>query len=382
MIEIDPSDRVTRPESSRKSTGVWFLALAAAVVGALAALVLAGVIQNPFVEPPPTDRFADLYKTYAMPPLDPAAERRGEITRPLLILQKERCDTTAILSLGNALKAAGYNREASQVFYGFAMACNKQNGLLYQAADILYGLSDFEGAKKITDMLVAEWPENNLFHYLSGLVAAGQGRYGTAVIEIENTIELAPSRPALLEDVFLNLAKAFAHLNAPCKSAAAVQQWIALDPATRDNVAAKKILTDYLSQGNCAATYADGSDSFPVGPRNMTLARVTINNVSGQFVIDTGANLVTLSADFARRTGIKSDIEGFIQTANGGSHARLGAASLVRAGRVSAADVPVVLLSDDAAGLPSHLDGLLGMSFLSRFNVEIARGTITLSPHR
>lgn len=382
MIEIDPTDRVMPNGSARQPSSVPLLVLGAALVAAAVTLVFSGIVRNPFGEAEPPDRYADVYRALNMPPLSRAAEGRGDVSRALQTLQRERCDPTAILSLGNTLKTAGYNREASQALYGFAMECNHQNGLLYQAADILYGLSDFQGASKISDMLLAEWPENGQFHYLAGQIAAGQDHYGTAVIEFETVIELAPNRPALVEDVFLNLAKAFAHLSAPCKSAAAVQQWVALDPSTRDTPPAKKIITDYLGQGNCSTDYAGGTDSFPVGPRNATLARVTINNVTGQFVIDTGANLVTLSADFARRTGIKSDIDGFIQTANGGRHARLGTASLVRAGHVSATDVPVVLLPEDAAGLGPHLDGLLGMSFLSRFNVEISSSMITLSPRR
>ena len=63
-------------------------------------------------------------------------------------------------------------------------------------------------------------------------------------------------------------------------------------------------------------------------------------------------------------------------TANGSAKARLSKADKVTLGKLEAANVPVAVQKTDDKSYGNGVDGLLGMSFLSRFEVQMAAGAI------
>ena len=63
-------------------------------------------------------------------------------------------------------------------------------------------------------------------------------------------------------------------------------------------------------------------------------------------------------------------------TANGAAKAKLSKADKVVLGKLEATNVPVAIQKTDAKNYGSGVDGLLGMSFLSRFEVQMASGYI------
>ena len=65
-------------------------------------------------------------------------------------------------------------------------------------------------------------------------------------------------------------------------------------------------------------------------------------------------------------------------TANGMAKARLSKADKVQLGKLEASNVPVVVQNVDEKSFGAGVDGLLGMSFLSRFEVQMAGGSIEI----
>jgi len=63
-------------------------------------------------------------------------------------------------------------------------------------------------------------------------------------------------------------------------------------------------------------------------------------------------------------------------TANGSAKARLSKADKVTLDKLEAANVPVAVQKTDDKSYGNGVDGLLGMSFLSRFEVQMAAGAI------
>lgn len=59
-------------------------------------------------------------------------------------------------------------------------------------------------------------------------------------------------------------------------------------------------------------------------------------------------------------------------TANGPTKARLSKADKVALGKLQAVNVPVAVQSNDEKIYGAGIDGLLGMSFLSRFDVQMS----------
>ena len=65
-----------------------------------------------------------------------------------------------------------------------------------------------------------------------------------------------------------------------------------------------------------------------------------------------------------------------LSTANGLAKAKLSKADKVALGRLTATNVPVAVQDLDGKSYGPGVDGLLGMSFLSRFDVQMAKGSI------
>lgn len=104
-------------------------------------------------------------------------------------------------------------------------------------------------------------------------------------------------------------------------------------------------------------------------------ADALVNGVSLRFLIDTGASDIVLSAEDARRAGLDPSgltYSGLAETANGTvstAPVRLDSLAL---GPWEDRDVPASVNGGDLAG------SLLGMSYLSRFDMAISGNTLNL----
>lgn len=104
----------------------------------------------------------------------------------------------------------------------------------------------------------------------------------------------------------------------------------------------------------------------------------------GAFLLDTGATFISLSKAVAQRLGVRSAGNGTVHlvTAGGVIEAPLAVLEEVNVGGAIARYVPAVI--HDIPGLPSSVAGLLGMSFLERFrvNLDITSGFLILESGR
>jgi aspartyl protease family protein len=101
-------------------------------------------------------------------------------------------------------------------------------------------------------------------------------------------------------------------------------------------------------------------------------AEAFINGVKTNVMVDTGATDVAISQRLADRLGISSTDAVRTQTANGATVAYMTRLASVKLGAIEAQNV--------AAIITPNLDGdmLLGMSFLSRMDVRLYKGTMTI----
>lgn len=111
--------------------------------------------------------------------------------------------------------------------------------------------------------------------------------------------------------------------------------------------------------------------------RGHFVTRAQLNRVSADVMVDTGASVVALSAEVARRIGVDprpSDFSSVVSTANGKVKAARVMLDEVRIGDVVVERVEGLVLP------PGALDGvLLGMSFLKRLSkVEMESGRLVL----
>lgn len=101
-------------------------------------------------------------------------------------------------------------------------------------------------------------------------------------------------------------------------------------------------------------------------------AEALINGVKVNVLVDTGATGVAISQRVADQLGLQSRSAIRTATANGDSIAYMTRLDSVKLGGVEAHDVAAII----APGLDG--DVLLGMSFLSRMDVRLYQGTMTI----
>ncbi len=108
-------------------------------------------------------------------------------------------------------------------------------------------------------------------------------------------------------------------------------------------------------------------------------ARINGESV-GSFVLDTGATFTSISSSLAQQLGIRPQGAGTVRllTASGIIQAPIVILDEVEIGGAVARIVPAVI--HDLPGMPQTTIGLLGMSFLERFrvNLDISSGTLLL----
>jgi aspartyl protease family protein len=101
----------------------------------------------------------------------------------------------------------------------------------------------------------------------------------------------------------------------------------------------------------------------------------TVNGLSLRFLVDTGASVIALSVDDAKRAGVNylAGSRGQVQTANGIATVYLVKLDAVKVGEILLNNVDAAVI--DGNKLPI---ALLGMSFLNRMEMKRAGDTLTL----
>jgi aspartyl protease family protein len=299
---------------------------------------------------------------------------------PLEQLAREKCDQDAILSLARGLEQTGYRREAAVAQVNFSSQCSGYAPALRGAINILLKLSDFTTAENIASNLIKLEPFGDNGYFLRALARDGNKSFKGAIDDYVTAIELFGNKDRISSVSYYNMARDYAKLEQFCDAMLPIERWIGLDPSRHDTSQTRAMLAEYATKGGCAAATSGGIEIFPVArPGGVVEVPVIVNNVSGTFILDTGASFVVLKDSFARKAGVELDenTSVHILTANGVVDGRRGRASMVQLRSLKAASVPVVVEADSAGAY--RADGLLGLSFLSRFDLTIDGHTIRIA---
>ncbi len=342
----------------------------------VAALMLAasfGVTRAGYLDENPDEVFEGVYERIGALPVQ--AARDPYVWLRLQELKREPCDQKSIGDLALALDKLGYRRQAADGLYKFVMSCGAPLTALNRSINIYLKLTDYPKAVEVADEFVRRAPSDHNAHYLRGVALEGAGDHKRALADFSDTVELfGADKKGISSRVFLQMAKAYAALKQFCEATAPINLWVALDPATRDTSQTRKIIADYEQQGSCVSSTEPQKVSFPLpAKKDVVTVKAEINGVRGLFILDTGATYVAVKSAFANRAKIPdaeaSEIT--LNTANGQTKATLSRADKIALGKLEATNVPVAVQTDDKV-YGAGIDGLLGMSFLSRFEVQMA----------
>ena len=350
----------------------------------IATLIYATIASGQYLELDPNVEFKEVYARLGIDIPD-AATRHPSVWLRLEELKREPCDQKSIQSLADQLEKNGHRRIAAIILFKFVKSCGAPTIALHKSIDILLKLSAYEIAVEVADYFVAIAPNDSNARYLRGLAMVGLGVNAYAVTDFANAIELYElDRKSIASKVFFKMAEAYAADKRYCEAITPIETWIRIDPTSRDNSRARKIINEYDMKGQCRTSDKFVSERFPRRGNSQTiLVSVEINGVKGRFILDTGASYVVLSSGFSKRSNVKmadrSEIR--LQTANGEVVGNLTKVDQVKLGKIESKMVPtVILMREDALG--SNIDGLLGMSFLSKFDMKFDNSSVLIETRK
>jgi clan AA aspartic protease (TIGR02281 family) len=188
------------------------------------------------------------------------------------------------------------------------------------------------------------------------------GHYRWALEKFIEATDRAPRDPQR----WWYVAESYRMLGDAPASAHVYRQILQLAPASSFAVGARRALEALGEPGTSTV-------QVPIQRRGgSALVPARINGESvGVFILDTGASYTSVSTTVANRLGIATSGSSTVRlaTASGVIQAPLTVLDEIDVGGAVARHVPVVV--HDLPGMPSNVAGLLGMSFLERFRVNL-----------
>lgn len=296
-------------------------------------------------------------------------------------LGREPCDRQAIANLGRELRKSGFRREGANALVKFSDNCRGDAQSLRFAINMYLDLSDYKETVRVAGELIKLEPLRDNGYFLRAVGHERVGDHQRAIDDYTTALELFANKATISSIGYEGLARSYDKLGRYCDAALALEGWIAANPARNETARARGMISTYENKGSCAVdTKMD--DTFPVQRRgNIVLINATINGLKGRFILDTGATFVSIKRSFAEKAKIDIEEGSVVQlsTANGLTEGKRGRAKTVQLKTVKSSDVAVVIQTDQKGTYGTDIDGLLGMSFLSRFNVTMSRDTVRIS---
>jgi aspartyl protease family protein len=235
----------------------------------------------------------------------------------------------------------------------------------------------------VADRLVKAFPARSIYRYWRANAYDEMNDFPHALSDYINAMQLAAEPQSVIGDAFYNISRMYAALGRHCDAITPIETYISLDPAERRNPQTMKIIAEYAEKGHCDAHYAQGSARVPfIGGFGVHTLSVSVNGVTGNFLLDTGASYVSVTSGFAAksRVSIENGNLMLMKTVGGSSVADVGYATSVAVGGAEAFGVVVAVMPPGADPFGNRMDGLLGMSFLARFRVSLSQNGVELAP--
>jgi aspartyl protease family protein len=280
------------------------------------------------------------------------------------------------------LDKAGYRREAANAHVRYSESCGGYPPSLRSAAIILLRLTDYTKAATVASDLIKLQPFNDGGYYLRAVAYDRGGFPKKAIDDYITTIELFGNKEKIGSASYYGMARSYEKLGQFCDAVLPIETWVALNPARNDTSQTRAVISAYAAKGKCLVAATSGEEVFTLSrPNNVVKLPVTINGVRGVFVLDTGATFVSLKAAFAQKANVQIDQDSavLLHTANGIAEGKRGRAATIQLRSLQANDVAVVVQPDAQGTFGEGVDGLLGMSFLSRFKLTIDAQAVKIS---
>jgi aspartyl protease family protein len=299
----------------------------------------------------------------------------GEVDRRTAAVDAAPCDQEKVLELAEFLVGTGDNAAALDRCEAYFAACGEFPRLRWVTYEAHKRRSEWDLAAAEATRLIEDAPWDADYRWWRGIAYEQAGEDERAIEDYRQAIALRPA----IDSIPLNLAGLLERQGKPCEALLPIEQALFHHPEVA-NAGELRARIDAISRaGSCDAT-TDRIARIRVDRRaGAMLARVRIDGHEGTFLVDTGASYVTLGGAFARKLGVGTDgPEVLLATAGGQEAGHLAVVHEIDVEGVTANVVPVVVID----GLAPGVDGLLGLSFLARFDLATSGDVLEIRPRR
>ncbi|WP_437931249.1 aspartyl protease family protein [Sorangium sp. So ce291] len=309
---------------------------------------------------------------------EPAAPAPVDTRSPLEQgLEKEPCDRVKMRDFAKELIKDGKPRVAIDRSNDFLQRCGDDPRVRLQLYHAHSNLSEWNAAAAEMTRLIEVDPNDDRYWTWRGVAYEKKGDLPLAAADFHQAMAIKPK----IAGVPFNLARTYERMQRPCDAIAPLEQFFHYNPAKRDEANEARLARLYGSEG-CSELAGSGRAvvRFPASAQ-VIRAPVKIEGHPGTFVVDTGASSVVMSASFAKSIGLVTDKWPTIRvtTAGGVKNARVGILASVELQGVRAGHIQGAVVDDMGS-----VQGLLGVSFLSRFvvNLDHSKGVLEITSRR
>jgi clan AA aspartic protease (TIGR02281 family) len=304
----------------------------------------------------------------------PAADAVQQLSHQL---EREPCDRRAIVELTTVMLRAGDSRGVTVRSEGFLKRCGELpelRRLLYKA---YVQLSEPAGALVQATKLLERDPYNSSFFAYRAMAYEQQGDLEHAEHDFTQALLFRPR----LMDIPINLADVYERQGRHCDAILPLERLIFYhsDASNIDSIRAR--VDSLLARPECSALTAEGKATLRrTAGETLLRARVRLQGrENANFALDTGASYVTLTAKLAQRLGLELTHAPrmLFQTAGGVRDGAVVTLDRLELQGAKASRVLAVVVDD-----LGELDGLLGLSFLSRFDFRQSKDVVEITSRK
>lgn len=274
-------------------------------------------------------------------------------------LAQAPCDRRDILRLTELMLSEGNEPGVINRAQAFLAECKDWPRLRWVTYEAYKRSGQFDLAIAEATRLIDDGPEDKDFRWWRGMAYERKGDSVNAARDYTQAIALQPA----LTNIPFNLASMLEAAGRPCEAIRPVEQFISLHEDYQDD--ARVLGRARALHEKCPGMRGEGHAAILMGPEGEPRAQVRIGEQTLVMDVDKGSAYVVISVEKAKELGVVGlGLETLIlASSHGALKGRIGTIPVVKVGEAEARNVEVAVVEK----LPGKVDGLLGLSFLSRF---------------